>query len=133
MELATEINRQAQKAGRVMDVLIQVNVAGEAQKGGIPPEEAESFLRACADLPGICVRGLMTVMPLAKDTETLRPLFRQMKQLFDTTASLAIPGVHMEELSMGMSQDYIIAAQEGATMVRIGSAMFGARGPKATN
>ena len=133
MELAKEISRQALKAGRVMEVLIQVNVAGETQKGGIPPEEVEGFLRACVVLPGLCVRGLMTVMPLVQDTESLRPLFRQMRQLFDTTANLAIPGVRMEELSMGMSQDYIIAAQEGATMVRIGSALFGARGPKATN
>ena len=133
MELAKEISRQAQKAGRVADVLIQVNVAGEAQKGGIIPEEAESFVRDCAQLKGLSVRGLMTVMPLVAEADTLRPLFRKMRQLFDSLVNLAIPGVHMEELSMGMSQDYIIAAQEGATMVRIGSALFGARGPKATN
>lgn len=133
MELANEINLRAQKANRVMDVLVQVNVAGETQKAGIAKEEAERFIRECAHLPGLCVRGLMTVMPIAEDANELRPLFRQMRQLYDALANLAIPGVYMEELSMGMSQDYMIAAQEGATMVRIGSALFGARGPKATN
>ena len=133
MELAGEIDRQARKAGLVMDTLLQVNIAGEAQKGGIPPGEAGSFLRECALLPGIKVRGLMAVMPLAQDAESLRPLFRGMRSLFDDLAREGIPGVRMEELSMGMSHDYLIAAQEGATMVRIGSALFGARSPKATN
>ena len=133
MELAGEIDRQARKNGCAMDVLLQVNIAGEAQKGGIPPQEAESFLRECALLPGLKVRGLMAVMPLARDAESLRPLFRGMRSLFDGLAREQIPGVRMEELSMGMSQDYLIAAQEGATMVRIGSALFGARSPKATN
>ena len=116
-----------------MNVLVQVNVAGEAQKGGINPDETESFIRSCALMPGICVRGLMAIMPLTADVETLRPLFREMRSLFDSISQMEIPGVYMEELSMGMSQDYLIAAQEGATMVRIGSALFGARSPKATN
>ncbi len=133
MELAGEINSQARKLGCVMDVLVQVNIAGEAQKGGIAPGEAESFLRECSLLPGLCVRGLMSVMPLANDPESLRPLFRGMRSLFEDLAKEQIPGVRMEELSMGMSQDFRIAAQEGATMVRIGSALFGARSPKATN
>ncbi len=133
MELAGEIDRQARRAGGVMDVLLQVNIAGEAQKGGIPSDEAESFLRECALLPGLQVRGLMAIMPLAEDAESLRPLFRGMRSLFDHLAREQIPGVRMEELSMGMSQDYLVAAQEGATMVRIGSALFGARSPKATN
>lgn len=133
MELAGEISRQASKTGCVMDVLVQVNIAGEAQKGGIPPGEAESFVRECSLLPGLRVRGLMSVMPIADDPESLRPLFRGMRSLFEKLAKEKIPGVFMEELSMGMSQDFRIAAQEGATMVRIGSALFGARSPKATN
>ena len=133
MELAQEISRHAQKAGLVMNVLVQVNVAGEAQKGGINSDETERFIRDCALMPGICVRGLMAIMPLTADVETLRPLFREMRSLFDSISQMEIPGVYMEELSMGMSQDYLIAAQEGATMVRIGSALFGARSPKATN
>jgi pyridoxal phosphate enzyme (YggS family) len=133
MELAGEIDRQARKSGCVMDVLVQVNIAGEAQKGGIAPGEAEGFLRECSLLPGLRVLGLMSVMPLADDPESLRPLFRGMRTLFEDLAKEQIPGVRMEELSMGMSQDFRIAAQEGATMVRIGSALFGARSPKATN
>ncbi len=133
LELAGEINSQARKAGCVMDVLVQVNFAGEAQKGGIAPGEAESFIRECARLPGLHIQGLMSVMPLAEDPESLRPLFRGMRTLFEDLAKEKIPGVRMEELSMGMSQDFRIAAQEGATMVRIGSALFGARSPKATN
>ena len=133
MELAGEIDRQAKKAGCTADVLLQVNIAGEAQKGGIPPHEAERFLRECAHLSGLHVRGLMAVMPLSENAEGLRPLFREMRRLFEELARENIPGVHMEELSMGMSQDYLVAAQEGATMVRIGSALFGARSPKATN
>jgi pyridoxal phosphate enzyme (YggS family) len=133
MELAGEIHRQAKKAGLTMDVLVQVNVAGEAQKGGIPFVEAESFLRECAKLSGLHVRGLMAVMPLSEDAQSLRPLFRKMRVLFEDMQRAKIEGVCMEELSMGMSQDYLVAAQEGATMVRIGSALFGARSPKATN
>lgn len=133
MELAGEISRQGIKTGCVMDVLVQVNIAGEAQKGGIAPGGAESFLKECSLLPGLRVRGLMSVMPLSDDPESLRPLFRGMRSLFDDLAKEQIPNVRMEELSMGMSQDFRIAAQEGATMVRIGSALFGARSPKATN
>ena len=132
MELAQEISRQAAKSGLVMDALLQVNIAGEAQKGGIPPKDALAFLKACATLPGLCVKGLMAIMPLTQDTESLRPLFRDMRRLFETLGREAIPNVAMEELSMGMSQDYLIAAQEGATMVRVGSALFGARSSKAT-
>lgn len=127
VELAQEIHRQALKAGKVMDVLVQVNFAGESQKAGLPPESVLSFVKACADLEGLRVRGLMAIMPLEQDAEKLRPYFRGMRQLFDNLIREEIPGVFMEELSMGMSQDYRVAAQEGATMVRIGSALFGSR------
>ena len=133
MELAGEISRQAIKTGCRMDVLVQVNVAGEVQKGGIPPCDADSFVRECAKLPGLSIKGLMAVMPLSQDVESLRPLFLEMRKLFDSLAREKMENVSMEELSMGMSQDYWIAAQEGATMVRVGSALFGARGPIATN
>lgn len=127
MELALEISRQAQRQGRAMDALVQVNVAGEIQKAGIAPSEAVPFLKDCAALPGLTIRGLMAVMPNTGEEQVLRPLFRQMRSLFDGLSREGIPGVRMEELSMGMSQDFRIAAQEGATMVRIGSALFGAR------
>ena len=116
--LAQEIDRRAQQHGLVMPVLIQVNIGDEPQKGGV-----------AARLPGLRVKGLMAVMPDLRDQEALRPYFVRMRQLFDTLALEAIEGVSMEELSMGMSGDYELAAQEGATVVRIGSAIFGARDP----
>ncbi|MDR1569411.1 MAG: YggS family pyridoxal phosphate-dependent enzyme [Oscillospiraceae bacterium] len=127
MNLAKEIDRQAGKLGAVARCLVQVNIGHEAQKGGIPPEDTVDTVRAFARLPNLRVEGLMAVLPIAKDAETLRPLFRQMRELFDRLRDEAIAGTDILHLSMGMSGDAIIAAQEGATMVRIGSAIFGAR------
>ena len=124
LSLAREIDRQAQKAGRKMPVLVQVNVAREPQKGGIGEEELFPFLRACAPLPGLQVRGLMAIMPLMADRDTLFSLFQRMRFLWDRSRQEAIAGIAMDELSMGMSQDYDLAARAGATMVRIGSALF---------
>ena len=126
-ELALEIERQAQKAGRDMSALVQVNLASEAQKGGIAEEEIIPFIRRTAALDGVRIRGLMAVMPQAEDPETLRPLFRRMRLWFDRLRQEAIPGASMEILSMGMSGDCLVAAQEGATMVRLGTALFGRR------
>lgn len=110
-----------------MPVLVQLNAGREAQKGGLPPEEIISFARECARLPGIAVRGLMAVTPKVDDPESVRILFRQARELFERLRNEAIEGVDCRELSMGMSHDYRIAAQEGATMLRIGSAIFGER------
>lgn len=122
--LAQEIDRQAQKANRKMPVLVQVNIAREPQKGGIPEEELFPFLRECAKLPGLQVKGLMAIMPLGAQREELFSLFTRMREKFDQCAGEAIAGISMEELSMGMSQDYDLAARAGATMVRIGSRLF---------
>ncbi len=127
LSLAEEIDRQAQKHQLVMPVLMQVSPAGEPQKGGVPPEEAENLLRQMARLPGLQVRGLMAVMPKTDDEACLSGLFAQMRTLFEHLQDEGIPGVAMEELSMGMSGDYHLAARHGATMVRIGSALFGPR------
>lgn len=124
LPLAQEIDRQAQKAGRPMPALVQVNVAKEPQKGGVEEEDLFPFLRACAKLPGVQVKGLMAIMPLGADREQLFSLFTRMRALLDQAAQEAIDGIRMEELSMGMSQDYDLAARAGATMVRIGSALF---------
>lgn len=124
LPLAQEIDRQAQKAGRPMPTLVQVNVAKEPQKGGVEEEDLFPFLRACAKLPGVQVKGLMAIMPLGADRELLFSLFTRMRALLDQAAQEAIDGIRMEELSMGMSQDYDLAARAGATMVRIGSALF---------
>ena len=125
--LAKEIDRHAKMRGIRMPVLVQINIGREAQKGGILPEDAAAFLRKVSEYSGLEVRGLMAVMPDIDDNDLLRPYFTQMRSLFDMLRSEAICGVSMEELSMGMSGDYLLAAQEGATHVRIGSAIFGLR------
>ena len=127
LPLAEESHRQALQAERVMPVLAEVSPAGEQQKGGVAPEEMEAFLRKAASLEGIRVRGLMAVMPLTEDTDWLDRLFRETRSLFDRLRETAIDGIEMNELSLGMSGDYRIAARHGATMVRIGSAIFGPR------
>ncbi len=127
MNLAMEIDRQAEKAGVVMPVLVQVSPAGEEQKGGMPPEMVRGFLQEIRQMPGLRVRGLMAVMPHTQDQQYLDGLFAGMRQLFEELRAEAIPGVEMQELSMGMSGDYLLAARHGATMVRLGSALLGPR------
>ena len=128
LSLAAEIDRQAQKHGRVMPVLVQLSPAGEPQKGGLPPENVRAFLREVSRMPGLHVHGLMAVMPLSRDEAYLSGLFAGMRTLFEQLREEAMDGVDMEELSMGMSGDYMLAARHGATMVRVGSALFGPRG-----
>ena len=124
LSLAQEIDRQARKWDRVMPVLAQVNIAREPQKGGVDEENLLPFLRACAALPGLRVKGLMAIMPLGADRDALAGWFTRMRELLDQCRQEAIPGTDMTELSMGMSQDYDLAARCGATMVRVGSALF---------
>lgn len=124
MALAQEIDRQAKKNNRQMPVLVEVNIAREPQKGGVTEEELFPFLRACAGLDGMKLKGLMAMMPLGADPDTLTGYFTRMRTLLDRCREEAVPGTDMTELSMGMSQDYDIAARCGATMVRIGSAIF---------
>ena len=124
MPLAQEIDRQAKKNGRQMPVLIEVNIAREPQKGGVMEEDLFPFLRACAGLDGMKIRGLMAMMPLGADPDALTGYFTRMRALLDRCREEAIPGTDMTELSMGMSQDYDLAARCGATMVRVGSALF---------
>ena len=125
--LAQEIDRRAQQHVLRMPVLIQVNIGNEQQKGGIAVEDLMAFARYAAALPGLDVRGLMAVMPNLGNEDALRPYFKRMRELFEQLRNEAIAGTKIEELSMGMSGDYELAAQEGATHVRIGSAIFGAR------
>ena len=127
LSLAQEIDRQAQKRGVQAPVLVQVSPAGEEQKGGMAPEDVRPFLETVRHMPGLCVRGLMAVMPNTPDKAYLDGLFSGMRQLFEQLREEAPQGVAMEELSMGMSGDYLLAARHGATMVRIGSALLGAR------
>ena len=127
MSLAQEIDRRAQQHGIRMPVLVQVNIGDEPQKGGVSVEETLSFARMTAALPGLEIRGLMAVMPDLDDDTQLRPYFARMRSLFEALREENIAGTCIEELSMGMSGDYLLAAQEGATHVRIGSAIFGTR------
>ena len=108
-------------------MLVQVNIAREPQKAGIAEEELLPFLRRLTGLPGLKVEGLMAIMPIAEDPESVRPFFRRMRQWFERLRDEDLPGVDMHVLSMGMSDDCIVAAEEGATMVRLGRALFGAR------
>ncbi len=125
--LADELGRYAEQAGRRVPALVQVNIAGETQKAGVDPGDLVPFLRQFGQHPGLDLQGLMAIMPLAEDTETLRPYFRQMRETFDALQKQTISGVSMRHLSMGMSADCTVAAQEGATIVRVGSAIFGPR------
>ena len=125
--LAREISRRAVNAGVEMPVLVQVNIARESQKAGVDEEQLVPLLKLCAGLPGVKVDGLMAIMPIADDPEDVRPYFRRRRGWFDRLRDMDLPGVAMNTLSMGMSDDAVVAAQEGATMVRLGRALFGAR------
>ena len=124
IELAKEVDRRARQHGRVIPALVQVNIAGEEQKGGMPAQEVEGFLREMRNYPNIHVEGLMAIMPLGASEDELDRLFGQMRSLFEQMRDLNIEGVEMRELSMGMSNDYSIAARNGATMVRVGTALY---------
>lgn len=127
LSLAEEIDRQWRRIDRVCDVLIQVNVSGEATKSGTTAEEALTLVRQVSLLPNVRICGLMTMPPFFDDPEAARPFFRELRLLADQAAALGLPGVSMAELSMGMSGDFEAAIAEGATLVRVGSAIFGSR------
>ena len=127
LSLAEEINRQWGRLGKCCDVLVQVNVSGEATKSGTTSHEAVSLVQGVAALPHLRVKGLMTMPPFFDDPEAARPYFRELCHLAHEIERLAMPGVSMGELSMGMSGDFAAAIAEGATLVRIGSAIFGER------
>uniref|UniRef100_C6E560 Pyridoxal phosphate homeostasis protein n=1 Tax=Geobacter sp. (strain M21) TaxID=443144 RepID=C6E560_GEOSM len=127
LSLATEIDRQWGALGKVCEVLIQVNISQEETKGGTSSEELFQLVRDAAKLPNLRVVGLMTMPPFFDDPEGARPYFRELRELARELEAAAIPGVEMRELSMGMSGDFEAAIEEGATLVRVGSALFGER------
>ncbi|MCL5676299.1 MAG: YggS family pyridoxal phosphate-dependent enzyme [Firmicutes bacterium] len=126
-DLAEELHRRALAEGRRLPVLVQVNVAREASKSGVDPDNLVSLVRLAARLDGLEVRGLMTIAPLVPDPEEVRLVFRRLAQMAGELRQLAVDGVRMEHLSMGMSGDFEVAIEEGATMVRLGTALFGER------
>ncbi len=122
LELAEEINRRAAEAGLVQAVLMEVNIGEEATKGGLAPAAVAGTAATMKAFPNLSVQGLMAVPPLFTDPEAARPYFRRLREL-----AASLPYEDVKELSMGMSQDYAVAVEEGATMVRVGTAIFGAR------
>ena len=126
-KLACEIEKQAAKQNCVMDVLIEVNIAEEETKFGLHEEEVISLIKEVAKLPHVCIKGLMTVAPYVVDSEENRPIFRKIKQLSVDINNQNIDNVSMNILSMGMTGDYMVAIEEGATMVRVGTGIFGER------
>ena len=129
VRLARKLNSAAIDLGKKIPVLIEINIGAEAAKSGVAPDstELEDLLNAVPDLPSLDFRGLMTVPPFSDDPEQSRPYFRKMCEVFHRIAARRLPAVQMLTLSMGMSHDYEIAIQEGATCVRIGTAIFGER------
>ena len=122
LRLAEALEKEAAKENKRLKVLLQINVAREAQKYGLAPEEAEDVLRAIRELPHLNVCGLMTMAPFDPDPEHTRPVFRELRRLRNDLRSKGY--TDLNELSMGMTQDYPAAIEEGATLVRIGTAIF---------
>ncbi len=127
VKIAKAIDKECKKLGKVMPVLIEVNSAEESQKAGVMPDDVISFIKDISHLENIKIEGLMTMGPFVDDPEELRPYFRRTKELFEKIRDMDIPNVEMKYLSMGMSDSYRVAIEEGANMVRIGTKIFGPR------
>ena len=125
IKLAKEIDKRSLQFGMITNVLVEVNVSGEETKYGIKPEEVEPFLKEISEFSRIKVRGLMTIAPMAEDTEEVRPYFRKLRELFKEIKIKSIKNIKMDYLSMGMTEDFEVAIEEGANMVRIGRGIFG--------
>jgi len=127
IEIAEEIDKRCAQIDKVMPVLIEINSGREKQKAGIDPENAEELVKNLTNLANIRVAGLMTMGPMAGNPEDARPYFIETKKTFDRIKGLNLPNVEMKYLSMGMTNSYRVALEEGANMVRIGSRIFGER------
>lgn len=127
LRIAAALSAATPSSAKPLPVLLQVNLAREEQKSGVPEEEAPALAEAISHLPGVELRGLMLIPPFFDNPELARPYFSSLRLLAERIAALKLPGVLMSELSMGMSHDFEIAIEEGATIVRVGTAIFGAR------
>jgi len=127
VELAQEIDRRAGEAGMTQTILLEVNMGGESTKAGFQPDEIERQIPVLGVLPHVRIQGLMTIPPPTPEPEQARSYFRGLRELAGRIAGQGVPSVTMQELSMGMSHDYEVAIEEGATLVRVGTAIFGAR------
>jgi PLP dependent protein len=127
VELARALDNEGRKRNVIVRALIEVNLGGEETKSGVAKDKVVNLLQAIAELTHLRIDGLMTVPPFRESCEEVRPYFRDLRQLRDQLHSLKLPNVDLRELSMGMTHDYPIAVEEGATIVRIGTALFGPR------
>jgi len=127
MELALELDKRSRMAGVVTSVLVEVNISGEETKRGVAHRDALALIREVSKLEHLSIQGLMTMPPWFDDPEEARPVFAALRDLRDRVAREKFPHVEMRELSMGMSQDYEVAVEEGATIVRLGRSIFGER------
>lgn len=128
LELAREIQKRGVQAGKMLEILVQVNVAGETTKFGLEKEKVVELVREISLLDHVRVKGLMTIAPLAEDPDTVRPVFRELRDLLIDIKKENIDNIDMDFLSMGMSHDFEAAIEEGSNMVRVGTAIFGKRG-----
>jgi hypothetical protein len=128
VKLGLAIDKACADAGKIMPILIEINSGLESGKAGVLPEEAEGLIRELGALSCLRVMGLMTMGPFSPDPEESRPYFQRTRDLFERIGSTGIPGAEMRYLSMGMSDSYTVALEEGANLVRIGTRIFGARG-----
>jgi pyridoxal phosphate enzyme (YggS family) len=129
VRIAEKLNSAAAQQGKILPVLIELNLGSEDSKSGVAPDSAEleQMLQAAARLENLNLRGLMAVPPHSEDPELARPYFRRLREIRDQLARRNLPGVKMDELSMGMSHDFEVAIAEGSTCVRLGTAIFGVR------
>jgi len=127
IELAEEIDRRAQDSELIQEVLLEVNLEAETTKAGFLPEQLDGAIRRLGALAHVAVKGLMAIPPATSDPELARPYFRRLRELAQSLSYQAAGAISLKELSMGMSNDYHIAVEEGATMVRVGTAIFGTR------
>ena len=127
IKLARAIDRACGNIDKVMPILMEINSGEESQKAGVMPEDAISLVRDMSELNNIKLMGLMTMGPFAGDPEDSRPYFQKTKKLFEEIKAMGLPGVEMKYLSMGMSNSYKVALEEGANVVRIGTKLFGER------
>lgn len=123
-KLAAEIDRLAKKIDKVQKILVEVNISGEESKGGISPDEIDEFLKTISKYPNIRISGFMTMAPLGADEVVVRQIFRKMHNIYVDISTKKYDNVYMEYLSMGMSNDFEIAIEEGANIIRVGSKMF---------
>lgn len=125
--LAAELNKRCQARSKILPILIEINSGRESQKFGVLPEDAEKLIRQIADLECIRIEGLMTMGPMFGDPEDARPYFQETRRTYERIKSLDIPNIEMKYLSMGMTNSFRVAIEEGANIVRIGTLIFGPR------